>query len=647
MTSPDMLRARRARRGWPLLLLLLAEGLVTPLGQLWRGYLPDRCHTPAEAIVNVGVFAGLQREARRLGFDPVGQGRLASWVMGLRQLRQMAGPMQWAALCLPIVLAVALLRGRRVGAVAAGAWCVWGACFSTARLLALPVDKPAVQLGCRAVGLMALHSAAALSLYGGAAFLLLPLSGRQRRTALGCGALLLAALVAYEANLRPLGTGDTFAAPYVAVSLLREGDFDLDEFEWARGEYSTIDPRSNGAIEVAGRLVSRYPALSSVLAAPVFAAYFFVPWLGTPDNEFLLQLVGKVAAGIFAALSVVGVYLAVRGLCGRWALVCALVYGFGTCTWFVSQALWQHSACEMALAWALCFLVRAGRDKRFVGWAGFALAAALAARYAAAGIVAVLGAYALWQHRRHWVRFVAGALPVAVLQLAYNWRYFGSPLISGYQTEAWQAWQTPFLAGLAGHLVGPSRGLFVFSPVMLFAVAGAVAGWRERSGHRALVRALAIAVAAHVALLSKWSPWHGGLSYGYRMIVEVCPLLALLLAVGLERWWRRPAVRTGFVLASILSVAVQIIGVFCFDGQWQMATGTAPAQHRSLSKSQIAFYFARNRWYVTRLAHQPCLHLAGKAFQITASGVFQDQAPDYPRALLLEQPPPRPRPRSR
>lgn len=620
------------------LLLLVAEVALTPAAGWWLSWFPLRCRAPGEAGLALVMFAGLQHEAQHLGYQPVGRSRAANWTFAVIQARRRLWLCRTATWAVAALLVVLLVRAPIVGPLGVSLWCAAGAWFFGEKLLALPLDKEVAQMGSAAVAIVAAHSLAGLAVYGGAIFLSIPLTRTQRWTAAKCALLFALVVSVYNANLRPLGTGDTFAAPYVAVSLLREGDFDLDEFTWARGGHRSIDPQSNGAVCKGEHIVSKYPPVSSLLAMPFFAVFFFVPWLGTPDNEFVLLQIGKLAATVFAGLSVVGVYLAIRWTRPRWAALVACAYAFGTCTWFVSQSLWQHPACEMALALALCSLVLAQRGTRWLALAGFALALALAARYASGPIVATLGAYALWQHRPHWRALAAGALPIAVFQAAYNWHYFGSPLVCGYQSEAWACWGTPLAAGLAGHLIGPSRGLLTYSPFLAFACVGAWAAWRERRDEpqARLVLAASLAACAHVLVLAKWRPWHGGLSYGYRMIVEVSPLLALVLAYGLDRVWRSRVARTTLLLSVLLSVGVQLVGILGFDGQWEMWMGGRPDQHRTLRHSQVAFYLERNRWYLVTLRHKPWLHLHQAGYQITLDGVFEDESTDYPRAYLFE-----------
>ncbi len=640
--------APRVRFGLAAAWLAAAELVVGPLLSRCLSPLPGRPRSPAETLATVAAFYGLQRLGGELGFRMGPRNRLANWRFAAARVREDAWRIRlgsWAALALVWWL---LRRRAAAGVAAAALWCAAGGWFMAGRLFTWPVDKALWRVGPWPVAALSL---AGLALYAAALLYALPLRAGQRRAAAQAAGVFAAAFFVYHLNLRTLGSGDTFAAPYVSVSLLRSGDFNLDEFAWIQGKYQSLHPRDYGVVRARVGVVSKYPPWSSVLAAPVFAPFFFVPWLSVPDNEFMLMYVGKLAATLFAACSAAAVFLLLRRFAGPGAAAAlALLYALGTCVWFVSQALWQHPACLMALAWALYFLATSRRRPGRLTAAGAALAAALAARYASFGLVAALAAYAAWEHRRAAWRLLLGAAPVAAFQLLYNWRCFGAPWRQSYQSEAWSAWTTPLLHGLAGHLVSPSRGLFVSSPFLLFAAVGLAAAWRRRrrcAGAR-LALAAGLAAAAQVCVMSKWNPWHGGLSYGYRMIVDACPLLMIPLAWGLPALWKSRVARTAFVLAAVWSVGVQTVGAFGFDGSWERAFARAPRRYWLVRHSQIPFYVFRNRWYVLKLKREPVLRLAQRGVQITLDGLVEDPSLDYPRILVLEparvefrKPPPR------
>jgi hypothetical protein len=122
--------------------------------------------------------------------------------------------------------------------------------------------------------------------------------------------------------------------------------------------------------------------------------------------------------------------------------------------------------------------------------------------------------------------------------------------------------ENSFWQGLAGTLVSPSRGLFVYIPVLAFL---AYLLGRYRNTWRPGLVGLAIGVVvAHVALLSSFIGWHGGYCYGPRLSTDVVPWFALLgmLAVQARLQWHaaNPArdsplrIRTESALAGVLLI---------------------------------------------------------------------------------------------
>ena len=152
------------------------------------------------------------------------------------------------------------------------------------------------------------------------------------------------------------------------------------------------------------------------------------------------------------------------------------------------------------------------------------------------------------------------ASPAAALVLLYQWIYFGAPWRHGFSASLGRFDETWGL-GHAGLLVSPAKGLLVFTPVALVAVLGMVRSFRR--GERWLVATLATAVVGHWLLMGRWSEWHGGESWGPRMMTDVLPLLFLFLPEGLDVL---PSVGAGL---AALSVAVQALGAFAYDYRWE------------------------------------------------------------------------------
>jgi hypothetical protein len=377
-------------------------------------------------------------------------------------------------------------------------------------------------------------------------------------------------------NGRPIGAGDTRANEYTAASLARQANFDLDEYPEVEEPFART---------VNGRRVSIYPPVTPLLAAPVFAAAraaFALDETGT-------ALAGKLAASLLTGLAAGALFMGV-GLrrTRNEAAAAALLFAFGTSAWSTSQALWQHPAALLFLSLALVCIVRAGHDPAWAGRAGLPLALAAAARPADVAVVIVLGAaVAVRWPRRMPALLLWGAGPAAILA-AYNAAYFGSPLAHGFAGAA-ARFDAGWGPGHLGLLVSPAKGLFVFTPLALVALAGLVRALR--GGERWLPLTVLAACGAHWALMGLWGEWHGGRAWGPRLMTDVLPLLFLFLPEGLDA-----LPRLGAALAA-LSVAVQVLGAFAYDYRWERLYQHVGADiHASLwdpVHSPIAFYAER------------------------------------------------------
>jgi hypothetical protein len=331
-----------------------------------------------------------------------------------------------------------------------------------------------------------------------------------------------------------------------------------------------------------GRYVGIYGPGAGLSALPYFALLSLLrpDWR---DSTEILGAEGKFFASLAIAGSAVFVYLALlRFLSRRRALLLALLYGAGTCVWTEpSQTLWQQTPAIFFVALGSYLLLRITEGARFAAGCGAALGAATACRPGLALLLGCVGAYALLKERKALPALVLGGAPPVLLLLCFNARYLGSPFLFGQvaaarvlteHSTASGAWEGSWGAGLAGILLSPSRGLFVFSPFLLFALWGAVRSWK--TPEHAALRPLGIAVLLGFGLASRWFEWWGGWSFGYRMIVELTPLCVLLLMPLGDRLFDRRAPARVFGLLAFLSVTIQALGAFGYEtSTWNNRSG--------------------------------------------------------------------------
>ena len=378
--------------------------------------------------------------------------------------------------------------------------------------------------------------------------------------------LFLIALFIYNANGAQRGAIDTIPARFLPYSILKEGNFDLDEFRFL---YAQGVPRY--LIQSGGRLVSGYPPGPAILALP----FYFLPVLGgVPAESKLLINVEKLAAAVLTSLSVALIYAALRRLeSQKAALAMSLIYAFGTSSLSISsQALWQHGPSQLLLAASLYCLVRGMEQPKWAAFSGLTLGWAVLCRPTDLLIVIPLAVYVLHVHRDQALRFTLLVLPAATFMALYSFWYFGSVTRMGYATGFFSgnSWATPFFEGLPGILLSPSRGLFVYSPIFLFSLIGIFLAWR--AAESLLLKYLSIAVVLEVALYSKWTIWWGGWSFGPRLLADITPLLALLLLPAFRYIRERPLQKSGFYALAALSIAIHAMGAFA-PGGWNPDVG--------------------------------------------------------------------------
>lgn len=339
---------------------------------------------------------------------------------------------------------------------------------------------------------------------------------------------------------------------------------------------------------------SRYGVGAGLFAVPFVAAvYPFARDLYEQSSADILWFTTKVAASCAVAATAVLLFLAALPfLRVGTAAGLALTYGLGTCAWSTdSQALWQHGPAGFFLALGTTLLLRS-EDRRRATWVGLSYAAAFACRPTAATVLVAVGIYYLLRDRRALVRFVIGALPVVLLLAAYNLHTFGRVMVLGQMNIGEGAptgtraslfdivpmahaatgsafsvdrryFGTAFLEGIAGIFVSPSRGLLVFSPVLLVALWGVVRAFRN---HRfAVLRPLVAASATTCLFVAGWFSWWGGWSYGPRLLSDVLVLLAFLAIPVAEEIRSRRGLSLIFGACLAWSVSVQFVGAFAYD----------------------------------------------------------------------------------
>ncbi|HTG32278.1 MAG TPA: hypothetical protein VLB76_05060 [Thermoanaerobaculia bacterium] len=418
---------------------------------------------------------------------------------------------------------------------------------------------------------------------------------RELRASLLIG---LCCLLVYNANLRTISAGDTYPARYLPFAIWRYHTLLLDPIAPL-----TAQGRGDAAywmVHVAGgHTISLYPVVAPVLIAPLY-----IPAVGTlhlrgwtdARLDHMAKVMEKLSASLVAALSASLLYLLLRRRAAApIALLLTLAYAFGTTTWMIgSQALWQHGMAELLVVGALLLLTGPCTAPRVIA-AGLLCGLIAGNRPPDAILAAALGAYGLfWAGRRAALLAASAALPMGLV-LLYNLGVAGH-VAGGYGLMGDPGvFQYNLLSGLGGLLFSPTRGLFVFSPFLLFLVLAWRHPPRDR-GERGLSLAISAGVVLQVLLYAK-ADWRGGSSWGPRYMTDLLPLLLWMLAPVVAAL--RGFGRTCFLLAVGAAVAIEAIGAFWYTGATDraiFAVANGPHQMR-------AAWDWRNAPFVTSFQH--------------------------------------------
>jgi len=286
-----------------------------------------------------------------------------------------------------------------------------------------------------------------------------------------------------------------------------------------------------------GRPRTLFPIGASLLAVPAVVVF---SWLnphffedlrtGIPDQteQFIASIIGAAAAVVFFWV----IFSQFQSVII--ALASTFIFSFCTSMWSTAtRALWQHGPLVLMLVIAMLLLDRARHRPELIQYVSLPLAMAYLMRPTAIFPIAVLTAYVLVYHRAWFARYMFWAMLIAVPWIAYNITIYRALLPTYYSNAMLFDQNTRFSEGLLGNLISPSRGLFVFSPILLFALSGFGLALREPA-QRSLHIAYGVVIGGIIIIIGAVTPWWAGHSFGPRYSTDIVPFLVYFTAFNLR-----------------------------------------------------------------------------------------------------------------
>lgn len=356
-----------------------------------------------------------------------------------------------------------------------------------------------------------------------------------------------------------------------------------------------VDAQGNPTAEMTtatGRAENQWSIGPAILWLPFFAVAHLLAMAGAgvPDGYSPVYL-WAVAAGSavygFAAV-LLGVNLARRMAPSQWAIPAGIAVLAASSLPVYMYLLPFHVHATAAFATGLFFWwgltrVEAWRTRDWVIWG--AAAGLMIAVYFVHAVFLVLVAWRMAANGTVRNRalalaaFAAGALPFAVLHLWSRYAIYGS-FSTGYRDTF--HWLSPRLLATA---LSPDHGLFLWTPVVVLALAGLMA--LARSDPRARVILVAWGLLFYV--IASYQNWHGQSSFGNRFFVSLTTMFVPGIAVSLAWLGRRSR-----------ALPLALIGLLCvwnagFVFQWglNIVPNRGPVDFRAVARNQVTVVPAR------------------------------------------------------
>jgi hypothetical protein len=328
--------------------------------------------------------------------------------------------------------------------------------------------------------------------------------------------------------------------------LLLKQQFYLDKYFWPHvdsRDYPEVKPGKVLPRHVSrfkGHLYYVYPHGTAVLSIPLVAV-MRLAGVSTikPDGRYDFQgeiKMQKLAAAFLMALTgVVFFSTAKLLLSGAWSMLIAAAGCLGTQIWSTaSRSMQSHTWSVLLMAFAVYLLLRAelGKGKLRPVLLATIFSAGFFVRPTLMAYIVPLSILVLIRYRRQRVWFMATGMIWIAIFFFYSQYHFHNLLPLYFRFGNALDFDNLGI-GLASNLFSPSRGLFVFVPLVVF-IGYLLAAHPKSLQNQSLIIASLVSILAHLLIISTWWAWWAGAggTYGARFTTDLVPLFVLLGIIG-------------------------------------------------------------------------------------------------------------------
>lgn len=387
-------------------------------------------------------------------------------------------------------------------------------------------------------------------------------------------------------------SGDSRWSVHTSLSILKEGNTSLNEYKKAHEGHHAIE-------SVNGDLYTIFPIGGSLLALPfvAIADMVFTPFMETfpAIRNFFISVLAQngiivdqlklidlylpielIIASFLCAITAVIIFLIARmHVSISSALIIVFIFSFCTSSWSVSsRALWQHGPSMLMLSITLYLILLEDSIKGIIKYTAIPLALAFIIRPTNAIPIVFFSGYIFLNYRKQFLQYLLIALPFAGVFFIYNLSIYDS-ILSPYYLPERVFRLNSFFEALAGNLISPARGIFIYSPILLLPI-GLIFSKQSKPKINSLSVLLLLILLCHWIVISSFPHWWAGESYGPRFFADMIPFFIYFIILFMMDFEKNSSNKTILTLIVILpliliSFYINAKGAYFWDvHQWNL-----------------------------------------------------------------------------
>ncbi|MEM7344282.1 MAG: hypothetical protein AAF485_08555 [Chloroflexota bacterium] len=257
-----------------------------------------------------------------------------------------------------------------------------------------------------------------------------------------------------------------------------------------------------------------------------------------------------------------------------WAIALTILLCLGTIVWPYSLVFNHHLPAAIALFVSYYFLLPEAQSPGYIFFTGILAGTAVMLDLTALFLATALFLIVLLSHRQGLFLFILGGIIPGLLTVIFNYQITGGPLFAYFSPEGYNFPGSPWGDTVGGQnppdnvlyytfrsLIG-DRGLFGYSPLMLFAVGGLFYSLRTDTVRLKFI-AIALGLVAHLLFVFTRTNHFGGDAYGWRFLIPIIPVLYSFIIFTIPKWFSQ---RLGMWLVPVWGIAILLSIVSAYQG---------------------------------------------------------------------------------